>query len=74
MGIYAHNRPQHHQEAPKNKGAGRSSQADRKKVYHSQSKGGDTMKQRIRQALAAVKDWLEMQAAGWRAVNYGNEI
>ena len=32
------------------------------------------MKERIKKALAAIKDWLGLQAAGWRAVNYGNEI
>lgn len=29
---------------------------------------------RIRKILQAVREWLELQAAGWRAVNYGNEI
>lgn len=32
------------------------------------------MKERIKKAVAAVREWMELQAAGWRAVNYGNEI
>ena len=73
MGIHAHHRPQHFPEAPKNKGAG-CKETDREKIHYSKSKGGDTMKERIKKAVAAVREWLELQAAGWRAVNYGNEI
>lgn len=32
------------------------------------------MRKRIKKAAAIIRDWLQLQRAGWRAINYGNEI
>ena len=29
---------------------------------------------KLHQLLAKARDWFQLQRAGWRAVNYGNEI
>ena len=75
MGIYKDDQSGRGQEAEANKkAASYAADGSKETVHHFQSKGGDTMKQRIMKIAAQVWDWLQLQRAGWRAVNYGNEI